>query len=67
MEKTLTGNIDFLLTIDATNGQHTFNATLKSTDGEFRIYLYPDETISFNELVRQSSFWNDEIPYFLFG
>lgn len=67
MEKTLTGNIDFLLTIDATNGQHTFNATLKSIDGEFRIYLYPDETISFNELVRQSSFWNDEIPYFLFG
>ena len=64
MKEPLTGNIDFLLTIDTTNGQHTFNATLKSIDGEFRIYLYPDETISFNELVRQSSFWNDEIPYF---
>ena len=67
MEKTLTGNIDFLLTIDTTNGQRTFNATLKNIEGEFRIYLYPDETVSFNELVRQLSFWNDEIPYFLFG
>lgn len=67
MEKTLTGNIDFQLTIDTTNGQHTFNATLKNIEGEFRIYLHSDKTISFNELVKQSRFWNDEIPYFGFG
>lgn len=57
MEKTLTGNIDFLLTIDATNGQHTFNATLKSIDGEFRIYLHSDSAIT----------WDNEISFFTFG
>lgn len=67
MGQSLTGNIDFLLTLDTTNGQHTFNATLKNIEGEFRIYLHPDKTISFNELVKQSRFWNDEIPYFGFG
>ncbi|WP_444338546.1 hypothetical protein [Phocaeicola plebeius] len=67
MEQSLTGNIDFLLTLDTTNGQHTFNATIINIEKEFRIYLYPDKTVSFNELVKQSRFWNDKIPYFLFG
>lgn len=67
MGKTLTGDIDFQLTIDTTNGQHTFNATLKNIEGEFRIYLHFDKTISFNESTEQSRFWNDEIPHFLFG
>lgn len=67
MEQSLTGNIDFLLTLDTTNGQHTFNATIINIEKEFRIYLYPDKTVSFNELVKQSIFWNDKIPYFLFG
>lgn len=35
MKEPLTGNIDFLLTIDTTNGQRTFNATLKNIEGEF--------------------------------
>lgn len=64
MEQSLTGNIDFLLTLDTTNGQHTFIINIEK---EFRIYLYPDKTVSFNELVKQSRFWNDKIPYFLFG
>lgn len=67
MGKTLTGDIDFQLTIDTTNGQHTFNATVKNIEGEFRIYLHFDKTISFNESTEQSRFWNDEIPHFLFG
>lgn len=67
MEQSLTGNIDFLLTLDTTNGQHTFNATIINIEKEFRIYLYSDKTVSFNELVKQSRFWNDKIPYFLFG
>ena len=67
MEQSLTGNIEFLLTLDTTNGQHTFNATIINIEKEFRIYLYPDKTVSFNELVKQSRFWNDKIPYFLFG
>ena len=62
MEKLLTGNIDFQLTIDTTKGQHTFNATLRNIEGEFRIYL------PYNEFVRkQLVHWNNEIPYFCFG
>lgn len=62
MGKTLTGNIDFQLTIDTTKGKDTFNATLKNIEGEFRIYL------PYNESVRkQLVCWNNEIPYFCFG
>ena len=62
MRKPLTGNIDFQLTIDTTKGKHTFNATLKNIEGEFRIYL------PYNEFVRkQLVHWNNEIPYFCFG
>lgn len=67
MEELLTGNIDFQLTIDTTQGKHTFNATLKNIEGEFRIYLSVDKTISFTELSMQSAFWNDEISHFSFG
>ena len=38
MGQSLTGNIDFLLTLDTTNGQHTFNATLKNIEGEFSLH-----------------------------
>ena len=57
MEKPLTGDIDFLLTIDTTNGQRTFNATLKNIEGEFRIYLHSDSAIT----------WDNEISFFTFG
>ena len=67
MERLLTGNIDFLLTINTTKEKHTFNATLKTIEEEFRIYLSCDKTISFEELATQSRFWNDEIPSFSFG
>ena len=49
--------IDFLLTIDTTNGQRTFNATLKNIEGEFRIYLHSDSAIT----------WDNEISFFTFG
>ena len=57
MKEPLTGNIDFLLTIDTTNGQRTFNATLKNIEGEFRIYLHSDSAIT----------WDNEISFFTFG
>lgn len=57
MEKLLTGDIDFLLTIDTTNGQRTFNATLKNIEGEFIIYLHSDSAIT----------WDNEISFFTFG
>lgn len=67
MGQSLTGNIDFLLTLDTTNGQHTFNATLINIEEELRIYLHFEKTISYKELVEYFEFWNDEIPHFLFG
>lgn len=67
MGQSLTGNVDFLLTLDTTNGQHTFNATLINIEEEFRIYLHFEKTISYKELVEYFEFWNDEIPHFLFG
>lgn len=57
MEKLLTGDIDFLLTIDTTNGQRTFNATLKNIEGEFIIYLHSNSAIT----------WDNEISFFTFG
>lgn len=67
MEQPLTGNIDFLLTLDTTNGQHTFNATIINIEEEYRIYLHFEKTISYKELVEYLEFWNDEISHFLFG
>lgn len=67
MENLLVGNIDFLLTINTTEGEHSFNATLKNIEGEFRIYLHFDNIISFAESSIQSKFWNNELSYFSFG
>lgn len=41
MKEPLTGNIDFLLTIDTTNGQRTFNATLKNIEGNLEFIFIP--------------------------